>query len=89
MAIEATNVYHEIFVRLALAADHVVYLVDACRVARYREAVGIRVKTGAVYERFLLRYLKAEMAHMRPYEPPAKTVKWFMRLLKARTKLIP
>jgi transposase len=87
IAIEATNVYHELFIQLALAADHVVYLVDACRVARYREAVGIRVKTDGVDARLLYRYLNAERTHLRPYEPPSKAVKRLMRLLKARAKL--
>ncbi len=87
IAIEATNVYHELFVRLALAASHKVYLVDAYRVSRYREAVGVRVKTDSVDARLLFRYLNAEMAHLRPYQPPPKAVKRLMTLLRVRAKL--
>jgi transposase len=87
IAVEATNVYHELFVRLALAASHRVYLVDAYRVSRYREAVGERVKTDTVDARLLYRYLNAEITHLRPYQPPPKAVKRLMVLLRARAKL--
>ncbi len=87
IAIEATNVYHELFVRLALTASHRVYLVDAYRVSRYREAVGLRVKTDGVDAMLLFRYLNAEMAHLRPYQPPPKAVKRLMTLLRVRAKL--
>jgi len=87
IAVEATNVYHELIVRLALAASHRVYLVDAYRVSRYREAVGLRVKTDSVDARLLFRYLNAEMTHLRPYQPPPKAVKRLMTLLRVRAKL--
>jgi transposase len=87
IAVEPTNVYHELFVRLALAASHRVYLVDAYRVSRYREAVGLRVKTDGVDAKLLFRYLNAEMAHLRPYQPPPKAVKRLMTLLRVRAKL--
>jgi transposase len=87
IAVEATNVFHELFVRLALAAGHRVYLVDAYRVSRYREAVGVRVKTDDVDARLLFRYLNAEMDHLRPYQPPPKAVKRLMTLLRVRAKL--
>ena len=87
IAIEATNIYHELFVRLALAASHKVYLVDAYRVSRYREAVGVRVKTDSVDARLLFRYLNAEIAHLRPYQAPPKAVKRLMTLLRVRAKL--
>lgn len=87
IAVEATNVYHELFVGLALASDHVIYLVDAYRVSRYREAVGVRVKTDAVDAKLLFRYLNAEMPRLRPYQAPPKAVKRLMTLLRVRAKL--
>ena len=48
--------------------------VDACRVAHYREAVSIRVKTDGVDAWLLYPYLNVEIAHLRPYEQPPKAV---------------
>lgn len=87
IAVEATNTYHEEFVQLALATGHTIYLVDACRVARYREAIGVRIKTDGADAQLLLRYLSAEIAHLRPYQLPPKAVKRMMTLLRARAKL--
>lgn len=87
ISVEATNVYHERWVELAMAAGHTVYLVDAYRVARYREAIGQRVKTDSVDAQLLFRYLNAEIGRLRPYAPPPKAVKRLMRLLRARAKL--
>ena len=64
-----------------------VHLADTCRVTRYRETVGIRVRTDGVDARLLYRYLNTEIAHLRPYEPQTKAVKRLMTLLKARAKL--
>ena len=44
-AIESTNTYHELMVELAIAAKHTVFVIDAYRLSRYRDAVGVRVNT--------------------------------------------
>ena len=45
IAIEATNCYHEVLVEAAIAAGHVVYLIDPRKLHHYREATGGRAKT--------------------------------------------
>lgn len=38
ISIESTNTYHELFVELAIIDKHTVYIVDAYRLSRYRDA---------------------------------------------------
>jgi len=87
LAVESTSTYHELLVETAVAAGHTVYLVDAYRLSRYREAVGVRAKTDANDARLLLRYLRSEMNQLIPFKPLPKSVKRLNRLLKARAKV--
>ena len=86
-AIESTNTYHELLVETAIADKHIVYLVDAYRLSRYRDAVGVRAKTDANDARLLLRYLRSEKEQLIPFKLIPKAVKRLNRLLKARAKL--
>ena len=87
MAIESTNTYHELIVELAIAAKHTVYLVDAYRLSRYRDAVGMRAKTDANDAILLRRYLRSEKQQLVAFKPMPKAVKRLNRLLKSRAKL--
>lgn len=87
ISIESTNTYHELFVELAFLAKHTIYIVDAYRLSRYRDAVGIRAKTDTNDAHLLLRYMKSEKQHLTVFEPIPKAVKRLNRLLKARAKL--
>jgi transposase len=87
MAIESTNTYHELIVELAIAAKHTVYLVDAYRLSRYRDAVGMRAKTDANDAILLRRYLRSEKQQLVAFKPMPRSVKRLNRLLKARAKL--
>lgn len=88
IAIEATNDYHELFIEISLSAGYTVYLVDAYRLFRYRDAVGVRAKTDALDAQLLHRYLCAEKAYLIPYKPAPKAVKRLLKLLGARAKLV-
>lgn len=87
IAIESTNTYHELFVEQALVSKHTVYLVDAYRLSRYRDAVGVRAKTDNNDAHLLLRYLTSEKHQLIAFTPIPKAVKRLNRLLKARAKL--
>ena len=87
LAVESTNTYHERLVETAVAAGLTVYLIDAYRLSRYREAVGVRAKTDANDARLLLRYLRSERSQLIPFKPLPKAIKRLNRLLKARAKL--
>lgn len=86
-SVESTNTYHELLVEMAIVAKHIVYLIDAYRLSRYRDAVGVRAKTDANDARLLLRYLHAERQQLVPFKLIPKAVKRLNRLLKARAKL--
>lgn len=87
IVIESTSYYHEAFLELAFDAGHTLYIVNAYRLSRYRDAVGIRVKTDAEDAHLLWRYLQAEKANLVPTNRVPKAIKVLTRLLKARAKL--
>lgn len=87
IAIESTNTYHELFVELAILAKHTLYIIDAYRLSRYRDAVGVRAKTDINDAHLLRRYMKAEKKQLISFKPIPKAVKRLNRLLKARAKL--
>lgn len=87
IAVESTSSYHEVFVEQALLAGHKVYLVDAYRLSRYRDAVGVRAKTDLNDAHLLFRYLTAEIAQLTLYQPVPKTIKRLNTLLRVRSKL--
>lgn len=87
VAIESTNRYHELFVKLAMSAGYCVYLIDAFRFSRYRDAVGARSKTDAVDAKVLYRYVCSEAPNLKPYQLPPKPTKRLITLLQARGRL--
>lgn len=88
IAVEATNSYHERVAEQAHAQGHQVYVIDAFKLSRYRDAVGDRAKTDRHDAALLARYLQQEHAHLRCWEPqdPRQTRLW--RLLKRRATLV-
>lgn len=88
MAIEATNDFHERLVARAYAAGHKVYLIDAFRLSRYREAVGHRAKTDRHDAALLARYLQQEGAELRCWQPRDPRHEALWRLLKRRAKVV-
>jgi len=88
IAVEATNVYHETLVDLALERGFTVYLIDGYKLNKYREAVGIRAKTDANDAYLIHRYLVSERAHLRALSPKSQQQRQLWRLLKRRAKLV-
>ena len=87
-AVEATNRFHELFVGQAQAAGHAVYLVDAFRLSRYRDAIGGRAKTDRQDAALLARYLCQEHRQLRRWVPPDPRQLQLWRLLKRRAVLV-
>ena len=87
IAIEPTNRYHLRFVQHALATGCVIYLIDAYKISRYREAIGVRAKTDLADAQLLFRYLMAEAVRLTPYQPAPEPVQYINDLLRARGKL--
>ncbi len=88
MAVEATNRFHEAFVACAQVRGHEVYLVDALKLCRYREAVGRRAKTDRHDAVLLARYVQQEQAELRRWCPPDPQQSKLWRLLKRRATLV-
>ncbi len=88
VAVEATNVFHETLVTLALARGFTVYLVDGYKLNKYREAVGIRAKTDASDANLIHRYLVSEQSHLRALSPQSQQECRLWRLIKRRAKLV-
>ena len=88
LAVEATNRFHELLVEAACKAGHRVYVVDALKLSRYRDAVGCRAKTDRQDAVLLARYVQKERAELRRWQPrdPRHTRLW--RLLKRRATLV-
>lgn len=88
LSVEATNRFHEAVVESAHQGGHQVYVVDALKLSRYRDAVGRRAKTDQHDAQLLARYVQQEHHHLRRWTPrdPRHTSLW--RLLKRRATLV-
>ena len=87
VAVEPTQRYHLLVIEAAELAGHVVYLVDAYRLSRYRDAVGVRAKTDQADALLLSRYLRAEVDSLRRWQAPPKAVQRLRQLLQARARV--
>lgn len=88
LAVEATNRFHERVIEAAHRHGCVVYVVDALKLSRYRDAVGSRAKTDQADAVLLARYLDQERAHLRSWRPLDPLQVRLGRLLKRRATLV-
>jgi len=88
IAVEATNVYHENLVDLALERGVMVYLIDGYKLEKYREAIGVRAKTDLNDASLIHRYLVSERAYLRALRAQSQQQRQLWRLLKRRAKLV-
>ena len=88
IAVEATNRYHERLIEQAHAQGHRIYVIDAFRLSRYRDAVGHRAKTDRCDAELLARYLRQEHAHLQRWKPRDARQTRLWRLLKRRATLV-
>lgn len=88
LAVEATNRYHERVIEQAHGQGHRVYVIDAFKLSRYRDAVGQRAKTDRCDAELLARYVQQEHEHLVCWQPrdPRQARLW--RLLKRRATLV-
>lgn len=88
IAVEATNCYHELFIEQAHRQGHRVYVIDAFKLSRYRDAVGHRAKTDRHDAELLARYLQQEHEHLQCWQPQDPRHARLWRLLKRRATLV-
>ncbi|WP_062385645.1 IS110 family transposase [Pseudomonas abietaniphila] len=88
IALEATNTYHLDLVEMAHDMGHLVFVVDAARVSKYRESLGKRAKTDACDAHLLARYLEKEGDELRQWSPPPELHTQLKHLLHRRASLV-
>ena len=88
IAIEPTSHYHLVFVDIALALDHQVYLVNPRQLAHYRYAVNVRNKTDADDAWLLARYLEHESGELRPFRPQSRQAQRLWALMTRRATVV-
>ncbi len=88
IAIEATNVYHELLAERARHFGLTVYVISGYQLRRYAECLNVRMRNDRVDAILLARFLDREIDALRPYEPPSPQHKRLMRLLKRRALLV-
>jgi transposase len=72
IGVESTGSYHQVFVRLAMAAGHIVYLLNTRDLSHYARALGRRAKTDQLDAQLIARYLAREHTHLHPYQLPTE-----------------
>jgi transposase len=70
IGLESTSHYHQLLAREALAAGHVVYVLNARDLSHYAQSVGRRAKTDRLDAQLIARYLAREYEHLHPYQLP-------------------
>jgi transposase len=88
IAVEATNVYHELIVARARKRGLVVYLVSGYQLKHYGAALGQRMRTDAIDARLISRFLAREIDRLKPFEPKSPQHATLWLLLKRRAKLV-
>ena len=88
VAIEATNIYHELVAERARQFGLTVYVISGYQLRRYAECLNVRMRTDRVDAILLARFLDREIDALRPYEPRPPQHKRLMRLLKRRALLV-
>lgn len=88
IAVEATNIFHELVVELARAQGLVVYLISGYQLKHYAKSLGQRMQNDPIDARLLARLLAHEIDELRPYEPRSKQQVKVRRLLGRRALLV-
>lgn len=70
IGVESTGQYHRALVRLAIAAGHPVFVLNARDLSHYAASLGRRAKTDHLDAQLIARYLAQEHDHLHPYHLP-------------------
>jgi transposase len=88
LAVESTAKLHLPLVRAALAAGHVVYLLNPRDLSHYARSLGRRAKTDRLDALLIARYLEREHEQLHPYRLPTRLQTQLDELIKRRHKLV-
>jgi transposase len=88
IAVESTGKLHRLLVRCAIAAGHVVYVLNARDLSHYARSLGRRAKTDRLDAQLLARYLAHEYEKLHPYRLPTKIQAKLDELVGRRHKVV-
>lgn len=86
IAVESTAKLHLPLVRMALAAGHVVYVLNPRDLSHYAASLGRRAKTDRLDALLIARYLENEHEQLHPYQLPSELQTQLDELIKRRHK---
>src|SRR5215831_8531084 len=88
IGVESTGHYHRLLVRAAIAAGHVVYVLNARDLSHYASALGRRAKTDRLDALMIARYLKHEHERLFPYTLPSALQEQLDELIARRHGIV-
>jgi transposase len=88
IAVESTAKLHLPLVRAALAAGHILYVLNPRDLAHYAASLGRRAKTDRLDALLIARYLQHEHAQLHPYRLPSRLQTQLDELIKRRHTLV-
>ena len=87
IAVESTGRYHLTLVRMATAAGHRAFVLNASDVHFYAKALGARGKTDRTDAEVIARYLAEHHATLKPWRPGTPAQEQLRALLRCRAKV--
>ena len=88
IGVESTGTMHRLLVRSAIAAGHLVYVLNARDLSHYARSLGRRAKTDRLDARLIARYLANEHTHLHPYRLPSKVQARLDELVRRRHQIV-
>lgn len=88
IALESTGKLHCLLVREAIAAGHIVYVLNARDLSHYARALGRRSKTDKLDAQLIARYLAHEYRNLHPYQLPTELQTQLDDLIRRRHHLV-
>lgn len=84
VGMEATGEMHELLARKLVEHGHTVFVVNPRWIHLYAKGIGVRGKTDRSDAAMIARYIAAEAANLRAYEPPSREQQELRKLLLRR-----
>lgn len=88
IAVESTGKLHRLLVSEAIAAGHIVYVLNARDLSHYARALGRRSKTDRLDAKLIARYLAHEYRSLHPHQLPTELQSQVDDLIRRRHQLV-
>jgi transposase len=88
IGVESTGTLHRLIVRCAIAAGHIVYVLNARDLSHYARALGRRAKTDRLDAQLIARYVANEHRNLHPHRLPTQLQTHLDELIARRHQVI-